>query len=169
MAIAAPAELRSRLEAASRLYHRLVLIVGPSGSGKTEALQGLAQEVGAPVTNVNRVVSEQLLEVPRRRRPRELRSIVDRCLGAGDPVLLDNMEMLFDPDLQQDPLRLLEQLARNRTIAACWNGELRDGELTYAEPGHREGRAYPQPGHIIFDAVAGAFVPEEPARPRGSA
>ncbi|MEN6474686.1 MAG: BREX-3 system P-loop-containing protein BrxF, partial [Syntrophaceae bacterium] len=40
-------------------------------------------------------------------------------------VLLDNIEILFDVSLKQDPLRLLQGLSRNTTLVAAWSGEIR--------------------------------------------
>ena len=57
-------------------------------------------------------------------------------------ILFDNVELLFAPALQLDPLRLLQQTARNRTVVAAWNGRVDDGSLTYAEPSHPEYRRY---------------------------
>ncbi|MCL4079017.1 BREX-3 system P-loop-containing protein BrxF [Coriobacteriia bacterium Es71-Z0120] len=45
--------------------------------------------------------------------------------------------------LQQDPLRLLQGLPRNKTVVAAWNGTIVDGYLTYAGPSHPEYRRYP--------------------------
>ncbi len=56
----------------------------------------------------------------------------------GDLVLLDNLEILFDTELEVEPLRLIQVSSRNRTIVASWNGSYQDGTLTYAEPGHPE-------------------------------
>jgi len=58
-------------------------------------------------------------------------------------VLLDNIEILFDVHLKQDPLRLLQGLSRNRTVVAAWNGSIVDGHMTYAVPDHPEYRRYP--------------------------
>ena len=71
---------------------------------------------------------------------RLLKDIVDEA--AGDPVLLDNIEILFDVHLEQDPLRLLQGLSRNKTIVAVWNGAFSDGRLFYASPDHPEYRHY---------------------------
>ena len=60
----------------------------------------------------------------------------------GQTVFLDNIEILFDVELKQDPLRLLQGLSRNLTVVASWNGTFGKGKLTYAEPGHREYRIY---------------------------
>jgi hypothetical protein len=64
-------------------------------------------------------------------------------------VLLDNTEVLFDPELRQDPLRLLQSLARRRVVVASWAGGLDGADLVYAEPGHPEYRRYPRPDVIL--------------------
>ena len=56
----------------------------------------------------------------------------------GDVILLDHIEVLFSPELAQDPVRLLQSLSRNRILLISWPGK-RDGTtLIYAEPGHPE-------------------------------
>ena len=35
-------------------------------------------------------------------------------------ILLDNIEVIFDVALKQDPLRLLQRLSRNKTVVAAW-------------------------------------------------
>ena len=69
-----------------------------------------------------------------------LRQIVT---GTGDPALLDNLEVLFEPELQIDPLALLQSLSRDRTVVASWPGTIFAGQLYYAEPGLPEHRRYP--------------------------
>ena len=61
----------------------------------------------------------------------------------GRMVLLDNVEIAFDPAFQQNPLRLLQGLSRHRVVVAAWPGTVVEGQLTYAVPGHPEHRRYP--------------------------
>jgi hypothetical protein len=56
--------------------------------------------------------------------------------------VLDNLEILFDKDLKQDPLRLLQCISRNRSVLASWNGTVSGSKLMYAETGHPEYRCY---------------------------
>ena len=144
----------SRVPEAAPLYYRLVLVVGPPRSGKTTALQGLASAKGWPLLNVNLLLCERLLELTSKQRtvrvPKLLGSIVQEA--GTDVVLLDNLEVLFSPELAQDPLRLLQGLSRNRTIVATWTGAFADGRLTYAEPGHPEARGYHNPDAIVVAA-----------------
>ena len=141
-----PKDLVERCETAATLYHRLVLLVGPAGSGKTRLLQETAQSKGWPLVNLNQRVSERLLELTQRQRALRVPRIVGELMEAtaAEVVLVDNLELLFSPDLAQDPLRLLQGLSRNRTIVAAWPGLMRGAQLIYAEPSHPEYRRYPE-------------------------
>ena len=134
----------ARIDSATELYHRLVLVAAPSGSGKTAALQDIARRTGAPLLNLNLEVSRSLLDLTGRQRALQLPRVLEEVVGRAQPlVLLDNIEILFDVTLEQDPLRLLQGLSRNRTVVASWNGPVDNGYLSYATPEHPEHRRYP--------------------------
>ena len=147
-------------------YHRLVVLVGPLGTGKTAALRQFAEGQRTPLININLELSRALLDVPRTQRavaaPRLLKEIVEAV--PGDTVVLDNIEMLFAPDLQLDPLRALQQVARDRTVVASWNGRIQAGRLLYAEPSHPEYRDYKADGLVLIVAE-GAPDGANPRRP----
>ncbi|MGI9859880.1 BREX-3 system P-loop-containing protein BrxF [Moorella naiadis] len=136
---------------AARLYHRLIIIAGPAGAGKTTTLQDIQQRTGALLINVNLELSRQLLELNGRQRTLQLPRLLSEIINAagGEVVLLDNIELLFDPALQQDPLRLLQGLSRNKTLVVAWNGAVHNGYLTYAQSGHPEYRRYPSRDLLI--------------------
>lgn len=79
--------------------------------------------------------------------PRFLAEIVDG--SAGDIILLDNIEILFDPSLQQDPLRLLQGMSRNKTVVAAWSGSTVDEHMVYGVPHHPEYRRYLLRGFVV--------------------
>ena len=135
-------DLLRKIAHAQNLYHRLVLIVGPAGSGKTSALQEVSARASAPLVNVNLELSRRMLDLTERQRalqlPRLLGEIVGEATGdlpaatraaQAGLVLLDNIEILFDVHLKQDPLRLLPGLYRNKTVVGAWNGLLGNGHL----------------------------------------
>jgi len=137
------------IDQVAMLYHRLVLVVGPAGAGKTGALQEVARRRGYPYVNVGLELSRALLDLTQTQQclqaHRLLAEIIAEIISRNNSpvILLDNLEILFDPALKQDPLRLLLGLCRNHTIVAAWSGCVADGYLTYAVPGHPEYRRYP--------------------------
>jgi len=147
------------LKAAEELYHRLVLIVGKGGSGKTSVLQNLAKLHDVEPININLSLSKELLELTEKQRQLKLAEILAQAVnGNSNTVFLDNMEILFDVELKQDPLRLLQGLSRNLTVVASWNGIFEKGKLTYAEPGHREYRSYDLTDTLVVSMSGEATV-----------
>ncbi|WP_419591627.1 BREX-3 system P-loop-containing protein BrxF [Thiolapillus sp.] len=143
MAGATQDKIKRSLQAAEGLYHRLVLLVGEAGSGKTSVLRDVAKDFGTEVVNVNLALSAELLELTAKQRALRLPGILDQIVDKEQsPVVLDNLEILFDKDLKQDPLRLLQGISRNRSVVASWNGKATEGKLNYAEAGHPEYRSY---------------------------
>jgi hypothetical protein len=157
-------DLGALCDTAATLYHRLVLVVGPARSGKTRLLQATAAANGWPLVNLNQRLSERLLDLTQRQRALRVPRLVDDILGATGVgvVLVDNLELLFSPDLAQDPLRLLQGLARNRTVVASWPGVMVGKQLTYAEPSHPEYRRYPE-HDTLWLSLPGAPDSEDPS------
>lgn len=152
-------KIRRSLQAAEGLYHRLVLLVGETGSGKTSVLQGIAEAFGSSVINVNLALSEGLLELTVKQRSLWLPRILDQIADqAQSPLVLDNLEILFDKDLKQDPLRLLQGISRNRAVVASWNGTMNSVRLLYAEIGHPEYRSYDSVDALIVGMDGNATV-----------
>jgi hypothetical protein len=147
--------IAARVTDAASAYHRLVFVVGPAESGKTAALQALAREHAWPLVNVNLELSGRLLELTSRQRtlraPRLLGEIAER--HPGEVLLLDNTEILFAAELQQDPLRMFQGMSRNRIVVAVWSGHVDDDQLVYATPGHPEHRRCRRPEALIVTAI----------------
>ena len=152
MAVQLQNKIKESLQASEGLYHRLVLLVGEAGSGKIGILRDLASECGTSVVNLNLALSSELLELTATQRSLQLPKILGQVVDKAEtPVLLDNLEILFDKGLKQDPLRLLQGISRNRSVIASWNGTITDGILVYAEPEHPEYRRYDSVDALIVD------------------
>ncbi len=149
---ALPTDVMQAIRQAGDLYYRLVLLAGPQGTGKTAILQALAKQNEYPFINVNLQLCKALLELTRNQRTRQVERLFKAVVGsgAGDVVLLDNLEVLFDPSLEVVPLRLLLSASRNQTLVASWNGTYKEGTLTYAEPGHPEFVQYKQVEALVI-------------------
>jgi len=132
------------IDQAMELYHRLIIMVAPAGAGKTAALQDVHERTATPLINVNLELSRRMLDLTERQRALQLPRILAEIVGtsAADVVLLDNVEVLFDVSLKQDPLRLLQGLSRNRTVVVAWSGYIDGEHIFYATPNHPEYKRY---------------------------
>jgi hypothetical protein len=126
------------------LYYRLVLVVCTGENGGSTTFTHLVEPANVSVINVNLELSRQLLPLTTRQRPLRVASLLSDMVTAVDNeiVLLTHINLLFDPTLQQDPLRLLQNLSRRKTITALWEGQIQGQYLTYARPDHPEYRRY---------------------------
>jgi len=127
-------------------YHRLVVVAAPKGGGKTAVLKQARSLLNAAWVNLGLELSRRLLEMTERQRTLRLQRVLDDILSPyplEQVIILDNTEILFDRSLALHPLNLLQSLSRNRTLLAAWSGDIEDGWLTYASPGHPEYQRYP--------------------------
>ena len=144
----------ARIEPASRLYCKLIVVVSPDHP-RTAALETAAGRCGVERVNLSLALSRRLLDLPAAQRVLRCPALLDDiAAGRAAPLFLDNIEVLFAPELRQDPLRLLQNASRHRVIVVAWPGQIEGSNLTYAEPGHPERRAFSAEG--IELVVSGA-------------
>jgi hypothetical protein len=131
-------------QAAAR-YYKIVLVVGRSGSGKTNLLKNICGQMQIPLINLGFCLSQKLLPLTYRERKLKSSEIISELLDAqGAPRLaIDNTEIIFDPSLMLNPLGLFQSLSRTRLLIWSWNGEVENGHVTYAYPGHPERQRIP--------------------------
>jgi len=136
------------------LNSKLILLVGPSHSGKTQLLRQLGEKLSIAPLNVGLELGRRLAATPNNKRGFSagelLREIADKERTA-DPLLLDNLELLFEPGLQINPLDLVRRLAHSKRVLAVWPGEMRSGRLIYADMSHPEHRDYSCEGVVVLE------------------
>lgn len=143
-------QIKNLIPTVEALYNKLVLVVGESGSGKTAVLLDAAKEYEGNVINLNLALSFELLELTEKQRVLKLPGLIANIIKEVGPIVfLDNIEILFDKGLKQDPLKLLQGLSRNHLIVASWNGKYKKNKLIYATPDHPEYRAYDSKDIVI--------------------
>lgn len=92
--------------------------------------------------NLSLALSQRLLEIPSHRRPVQASSVLADLLTGQGPLMLYDIELLFEPTLQLEPLHTLKTASRSRMLLALWPGTFEGGRLTHAEPGHPEYKCY---------------------------
>lgn len=139
------------------LNSKLILIVGPSGCGKTSLLRELGAKLNVEPINVGLNLARRLSVAPKNKRSflvgELLRQIAqhEQCAEKADnPLLLDNLELLFEPTLQINPLDLIRRLAHSRRVIAAWPGDMRDGRLIYADMSHPEHQDCSSDGVVVL-------------------
>lgn len=136
------------------LNSKLILLVGPSRSGKTQLLRQLSAKLNIEPLNVGLELGRRLAATPNNKRGFSagelLREIPDKERPE-DLLLLDNLELLFEPSLQINPLDLIRRLAHSRRVVAVWPGELRGDRLVYANMSHPEHRDYSRDGVVVLE------------------
>jgi hypothetical protein len=93
------------------LYHRLIIVVAPAGGGKTVALRGVCERTGFPLINLNLELSSKMLDQSECQRVLQLPRLLSEIMNNSglNVIPLDNIEILFEVSLKQDPFRLFEE------------------------------------------------------------
>ena len=138
------------------LQSKLILLAG--NGGKTKLLRSLGERLQSLPVNVGVKLGQRLAATPVSERgfsANELLRDITVSARSNAPLLLDNLEVLFEPSLKINPLDLIKRLAHARSVVAVWPGELRDDRLVYARLGHPEYRDYTRDGVVVFETAQG--------------
>lgn len=130
--------LCQEIEGIRRLRHQYLLLYLQQYTENDLKVAIDALEI--PKLNINAELAQRMNKIPTHRRPRmvrdELNAIVNRV--SGDILFLERIQYLFDSELKQDPIGLIEYISGNRVVLVQWPGELRDDKVVYGTPGHPE-------------------------------
>jgi len=123
--------------------HDCLVIVHPEVYVLDQASRIMQVHMDA-VININKELSAILMSIPVDERGRSLQTwLVDTLTVTQDsPVLFKNIDLLFEPSLNIDPLVLLRQIARIKPLIVMWLGEFVNGNLSYAIPEHKHYRSW---------------------------
>lgn len=133
--------IREKIAEVASRRHKLIIICS---NGNQAKIQDLISRIEAPQINLSLHLSKELLEVPIGRRPLVVSGKVQDLVNTYQEefICLYNIELLFHPDLKINPLQLLENISRYKGLVVAWNGQYKDGILTYGILGHPEYQAY---------------------------
>lgn len=129
--------------------HRTCLLFVHPDIGRLEALK---RELDLPQLSIGETLSERLLGEPPRRRPRAAQRALDASVRArdGEALLCTEIDLLFEPALDLDPLTLFKRLSRSRPLVVLWPGTYEEELLRYALPEHAHYRTWSRPEVSIF-------------------
>jgi hypothetical protein len=124
--------------------YQLIVVLVPLGLGRISILQSIVEQTGFRCINVSLKLSQALLEFSRHDRADKVLKLLEDIVEQEEPlgVVLDNLEILFDPTLKLRPLEVLKECSKHRKVIAAWKGKQQHGNLLYAELNHPEYRCY---------------------------
>ncbi|RID89031.1 BREX-3 system P-loop-containing protein BrxF [Peribacillus asahii] len=130
-------KIEQELKSISSKYYKILLVCEHQ---KGNSVQYIGQSGNFPVLNISLLLSEKLKEYPRKRMTNRVHALLSDILKetSSDVICLEHIEILFDPNLNQDAIQLLQSFSRNYTLIVSWRGTYNGKKFTYAVPGHPE-------------------------------
>ena len=118
----------------------LVLVI----NSPTQIIRSARETEGLTYLELSEQLCERLLPLSCNDRSRHVSDIIAQMLNgiASDVVWLDRIQVLFEPTLELDPLRQLQELARLKPIVAIWPGQITEQFLTFSVPGRDDYQSY---------------------------
>jgi hypothetical protein len=140
-------KIEQAMNTVSSRYYKMILVCEYQ-NGKF--VKNASEKLDLPLLNISLLLSEKLKEYPKARMTGRVHSLMNDILRVSDSdvICLENIEILFDPVLNQDVIQLLQSFSRNYTLIVSWRGSYDGKRIVYAEPGHPEYYAYNE-----FDGV----------------
>ena len=125
-------------------FSNVVLVVGAHGTGKTTILKRLVNEKECNFLNVGKILSAELRLCSVEERSLTIEPVLEKVAKVGDIFILDNTEILFQPELKLNVIRLLSSLSRRRKgkMLISIAGIIKGTDLIFSEPPFYDNRKY---------------------------
>lgn len=128
-------------------FYHCVLLVNSDVCRLQQHAEKLAGDKGWPILLMGRMLAEAILTVSPKQRSVEAQRVLRGLLSEAGPgpVVCADMDLLFDPTLRLDPLRLLREASRETALVVAWPGSYSGSVLAYAVPEHSHYRTWRNP------------------------
>lgn len=125
-----PALIAEQTKQLALQSHQLLMLVGLKDV-EIILLDGLLRVA------VSSRLSEELLPLSNKRRANEVEELFNNLIAnqTAGPLLLDRIQVLFEPSLQLDVLRCLKTASKYRPLIVNWPGDFDGKVLTFSRPG----------------------------------
>jgi hypothetical protein len=146
------AQLSPLLTHAENRVHHLVLLEGGNWQLRTAILRAVASSFDFAYIPLGLNLSRALLSILPKERPLVFTDQLDGLIAAHPRhgIALDQIEILFSPELHTDSYRLLQSLSLYKLILVSWPGQYINSRLSYSKPGHPEYYSYSNPDVLVF-------------------
>jgi hypothetical protein len=96
---------------------------------------------------LNTHLAPSLFDIAPAQRPRQTSRLSAATLHqyTPGPLICTDIDILFEPTLRLDPLRLFLDASRQTSLIIAWPGTFQHNHLAYAVPAHAHYRTWPRP------------------------
>ncbi|WP_286230460.1 BREX-3 system P-loop-containing protein BrxF [Neobacillus mesonae] len=117
-----------------------------------KSVKKFAETHSLPYINVNIEISRILQYIPVDRRSFQITEVFQQLIDKypDSVICLDYYELLFDNSLAIDPMILIKNNSRYKTLIISWRGKIIGDTLIHAEPGHPEYKKFNVQDAIII-------------------
>lgn len=132
----------------------MVVVAGTHGSGKTRLAKLLAAKGWGTYINLSLTLSRYVMTVNPRdpvRWTTEFMTGLRSDRGNEQPLILDNIEAVFQPELRLNPLSWFLQMAREVPLVVVWPGAVSQGEFFYSTPNRPDYFHQREPSVIVVN------------------
>jgi hypothetical protein len=121
-----------------------MILVHPTIHRLERAMDEIIRTKPLSLLNIGRDLGNFLLDVPQSERTRAIRHWFEKKVDTCDRPLLVcfNIDFLFLPVLNLDPLTMFRQAARRIKLVVVWPGDFTERTLSYAVPSHKHYRTW---------------------------
>ena len=146
----------TRIVAADR--HKLVILLGIFGAGKTRLLKDIEDEIGGKYVNLNLILAERLLAGPRSEYNdgvtvnRLIDEMCDELSPDERPLLVDNIEILFSPELGRiNPIDTFQRISRQRPVILALPAKRQGNYAEYSALGRQDHMRMSLEGYAVIE------------------
>ena len=130
----------------------LTIVVNLSIEELQEASNIIKSNYLIPSISITRELAILLVRKPQADKSKEIISWISEKIQeiVEEPILLTNIDILFEPSFELDPLTIFKQASRNKSLVVLWPGEYKNKNLSYASPEHAHYKTWADPGIEII-------------------
>lgn len=133
---------------------KLLILIGGPGSGKSKVLRELTYQEGWKFCEAKDLIDDEFLEIPRADRPEKAISLISAAIHRLNPrvLMIDNVDFLFAPILNLDPVKLLSELSKEVPLVVGWRGSLEGNTLFFEHNGDPKYAKFTinDPNHVML-------------------
>ncbi|HFT2185286.1 TPA: BREX-3 system P-loop-containing protein BrxF [Bacillus cereus] len=132
--------LEKEITLMSNWWHKLIFMCASNEVGTMEIREKIATlNEDIYTVNLNLIISEALANISEEKYPLYVEEVIRETFDNPFKIyVLQHIDILFDPVIKINPIRLLENISKKSKVIVMWPGEYKNNQLVYAQEGHPE-------------------------------